>query len=150
MFANPKRTRLRLKLILNLTNLLQKCVLNQSIQVCTPPSCFQQHSVVWMFRVVDLLINSTNLLRQAVFHSVTERTSMLTVHRKSGLPILAKYRQFKCILWANMCQFSYSVKVLKDTLMIIHAGRPKNFSKGSFIHVTKLTRSWTSELQIAY
>ena len=34
---------------------------------------------------------------QASVHSVTDRATLLTDHRMSGLPILAKYKHFKAI-----------------------------------------------------
>ena len=107
-----------LKLISNLADLRQK-MRPETIKVCNPHSCFQQHSIVWLTK----FITRANLLSRAVFHFVTERAKTVAVHSKSGVPIPAKDRHFN----ANPAQAGVSSPVLSnfsgEQLMIIHAGR---------------------------
>ena len=91
MFVVPIRTTLRLKLILKLVDVREK-MRPDTIQVCRPEFLSPTTMVLSvMFRLADVIYPScANIFSQA-FQLVSDRGTMLTVHRESGLPILAKY-----------------------------------------------------------
>ena len=50
-----------------------------------------------VLELIDLIINLSNLLSQALFHFVTDLAKVFAVHSKSGRAILTKYKHIRTL-----------------------------------------------------